>query len=643
MNREPAGWPPGIEDMEGELAPEVSDEDLESLLAMQMAIFDYLEEYGEDRESFFAWVRSELLDPEAGRKDELPHDRLAYWFARNFWNALPLESNDFRPQPLPPPNRGQPCPCGSSQPFESCCEPFAPDQGFTEHLMWPALAQSRPEEYWIEASRCRRLPALGITTVGTCFLDDSLWEDVVDLIEPCFSPEQRIDPELVEAIHMLCDAYDVVDDTPERKLELLQRLVGDPDPRIRGSAKERLASWLHDRGRRDEAWDLIATVERDIPGEATTAFIELTMLMAERRFEDASALAAKRLKTVARNPNVAEEAVDLIRRFRDDPKRGRDDYYRLRLPDPVNELLDLIDDHKRRPRPTPRWRRLQNTEDDELLRDAHEPTTNTKARSLRRRWRQLSGMTSPFSTDPLSGSEGDAWVHADEWLPWIETHPQALDDLTVLDDIVRLLVWLEPDDDSDDRWTMWLLGRSASMLARSWPKRKPGRTPWTLEGNRPALRLLWQYIQRLRVNRDDSTERFERLYLRLNPNDNHGVRTSLVNRLLTVGRDADALAIIDRYPEDLHVETAYGRVLALFRLGRPDDAADALREALRYLPLVPPYLLRDLVDTPTIDEFGVKVGGKEQAWLYRAEMRDVWIETDGMGPWLQAQTTNDGS
>ena len=479
--------------------------------------------------------------------------------------------------------------------------------------------------------------------MGTRFLDESRCEAVVDLIEPCFSPEQRIDPELVEAIHMLSDAYDVIDDTPERKLELLQRLVGDPDPRIRGSAKERLASWLHDRGRRDEAWDLIATVERDIPGEATTAFIELTMLTAERRFEDASALAAKRLETVARNPNVAEEAVDLVRRFRDDPKRGRDDYYRLRLPDPVNELLDLIDDQRRRPRPTPRWRRLRNTEDDEFLRDAHEPTTSTKARSLRRRWRQLSGMASPFSTDPLSGSEGDAWVHADEWLPWVEAHPQALDDLTVLDDIVRLLVWLQPDDDSDDRWTMWLLGRSASMLERSWPKRKPGRTPWTLERNRPALRLLWQYIRRLRVNRDDSTERFERLYLRLNPNDNHGVRTTLVNRLLTVGRDADALAIIDRYPKDLQVETAYGRVLARFRLGRPDDAADALREALRHLPLVPPYLLRDLVDKPPIDEFGVGVGGKEQAWLYRVEMRDVWIETDGMGPWLQAQTTNDGS
>lgn len=626
-----------------DLGPDTSDDDLGYLFSVQLAIFEYFAAHGEDRELFFAWVHSELLDPEAGRATELTYDQFAYWFARRFWDVSPLESNDFRPRPLPPPRRGRPCPCGSGQSFESCCESFVPDLGFTEHLMWPALAQSRSKEFWIEASRSHRMPALGINNVGRYFQDEAWWEALIDLVEPCLSPTRRTDYELLESVHLLCNAYDAVDDTPQREEELLERLARDPDARIRGSVKERLASCLHDRGRRDDAWKLIASVERDTPGEATTAFIELTMLTSEHRFEDAAALAAKRLETVARNPNVDEDALDLIRRFRDDPKRGRDDYYRVTLPDPVNELLDVIDDQRRRPRPTLRWRRLQNTEDDEALRGAHESIVDTKARSLRRRWRRLSGMTSPFSTDLLSGSELDAWLEVDEWLPWLDGNPRAFDDLVVLDDILRLLVWMRPDDDSDDRWTMWLLGRSASALARSWPKRKPGRTPWVLENNRPALRLLWQYIERLRAYEDDLTERFERLYLRLNPNDNHGVRTSLVNRLLTDGRDADALAITDGYPEDLHAEIAYGRVLALFRLGRPDEAADALREAVRYLPHVLTYLLRDLVDKPPIDESGVAVGGEDQAWVYREDMRELWVKTDGMRPWLEAQRQDQGS
>ena len=158
--------------------------------------------------------------------------------------------------------------------------------------------------------------------------------------------------------------------------------------------------------------------------------------------------------------------------------------------------------------------------------------------------------------------------------------------------------------------------------------------PWALEENRPALRLLWQYIERIREDSRDRAERFERLYLRLNPHDNHGIRAPLVNHLLLTGRDADALAVAQRYPRDRLPELAYGRVLALYRLGRLDDAARALVEAKQYLPLVPEYLLRKHVEMPAPDEFHVKLGGDDLAWLYREDMRAVWMAADGMRRWL---------
>ena len=614
----------------------------EEMATVHRAMFEYLEECGEDRESFFAWMRSLLLSGESGDKQDPTgaDDRLAYWLARQLWNAAPLVSNGFRPRPLPPPERGQPCPCGSGTPFESCCEPWVPTEDYLDDMLWPGLVRSKPRKFWIRASRSRRLPAVGVVHAAAYFAEEGQWKTVVDLTERWLVPGKPIDPELAGTIHLLCDAYDALDEKPRRKEKLLRRLSRNPETVVRAAATRHLVSWLYDQGRRDEARELIAALEREFPGDIGTALIELDMLTHERRFEDAAARAALRLDAVSRNPDVPEEALALLRSFRDDPKRGRDDYYRLSLPDMADALLDWIDDHGHRPRASLRWRRLKDADADETLRGAHQPVATAKSRTMVRRWQRLTGMSGPFSTDPTSGDEEAAWQRRDEWLPWLQANPQALDSLDILDDIVRLLVWIDPYNDTDDRWTMALLSRGAAMIARGWPARKPGRIPWVVEENRPALRLLWQYIDRLPADEAVRIERFERLYLRLNPNDNHGVRQSLVNRLLTADRDADALAIADRYPRDMHAEIAYGRVLALFRLGRLDEAADAMETAQRHLPLVADYLLRDRVDTPSLDESRVQVGGEDQAWLYREDMREVWMKTRGVPQWLKTQVSN---
>ena len=626
--------------MRKEPQPEVSASDIDAVALLQHAIFLHLKDVGEDRDSFFAWMRSILQDLKLLDKDGEDSERFAYWFARQFWNAIPLASNGYRPLPLPPPESGQPCPCGSGRLFRACCEPWMPLEDLPENVMWPALVQSRPYEYWIAASREGRLPPEGIVHAGDLFYEEGCWEAVADLIEPWFAPGRGIDEALADAIPLLCEAYDALNDSPQQKEELLRRLIRDPGAPIRCVANQRLAAWLHDQGDHDEACRAIEAAERDVPGEPMTAMVELTMLCAERRFDRVRDRAGYWLQSVGRNPLATEEALSAIRTFRDDPKRGRDDYYRLTLPDDANTLLDWIDEHATRKRPTLRWRRVQNEDQDENLRGAHLPLVPAKSRALEKRWRMLSGIEKPFSTDPLSGRERDGWAAIDDWLPWLDANPQALDSLTILDDIVRLLVWLEPHTGAEDnRWTMVLLARAAAMLTKGWPKTKAGTLPWLFEENRTALRLLWQYIERIRED-SNRAERFERLYLRLNPNDNHGIRAPMVNRLLADGRDADALAIAERYPDDMHAELPYGRVLALYRLGRLDEAAAALEDAKRDLPLVPDYLLRKRVETPEMNEFGVQLGGEDQAWLYREDMREVWMATDGMRHWLAREAGN---
>jgi hypothetical protein len=46
---------------------------------------------------------------------------LSLALARGIWNEVPLPRNGFRPEPIPEPAPGAPCPCGSRRSYRSCC------------------------------------------------------------------------------------------------------------------------------------------------------------------------------------------------------------------------------------------------------------------------------------------------------------------------------------------------------------------------------------------------------------------------------------------------------------------------------------------------------------------------------------------
>jgi hypothetical protein len=109
----------------------------------------------------------------------------------------------------------------------------------------------------------------------------------------------------------------------------------------------------------------------------------------------------------------------------------------------------------------------------------------------------------------------------------------------------------------------------------------------------------------------------------------------IINDRLLRDDNIGALRLAEQYPSDLNPDIAYGHALALFRLGRVDEANAAIHEAVIDLPKVPRYLLARRVKKPKIDSVGVRMGGDDQAWLYRQEMRDVWEATPGAFDWLK--------
>ena len=159
--------------------------------------------------------------------------------------------------------------------------------------------------------------------------------------------------------------------------------------------------------------------------------------------------------------------------------------------------------------------------------------------------------------------------------------------------------------------------------------------PWLCNENRPALRLLAN--EALELHDYDEPEAMSRMQqlLRLNPNDNHGLRDLVVNLHLKRGEDRDALGVIAAYPHDNMSALCFGKVLALFRLGDIDNATVALKAANKLKPQIVKFLVPERKAQPKPSAYGIQIGGDDEAWQYRDQMREVWQSVPGVMEWLK--------
>lgn len=117
---------------------------------------------------------------------------------------------------------------------------------------------------------------------------------------------------------------------------------------------------------------------------------------------------------------------------------------------------------------------------------------------------------------------------------------------------------------------------------------------WGISRTRPYMRARFGLAESLREagRLDEAIEHFQDL-LRLNPEDNQGVRFVLLPELLAAGRDVDAARLLEQCDEQ-SAHWAYARALLAFRVSGRSPAADReLRAALRLNSHVPALLLSD--------------------------------------------------
>jgi len=129
--------------------------------------------------------------------------------------------------------------------------------------------------------------------------------------------------------------------------------------------------------------------------------------------------------------------------------------------------------------------------------------------------------------------------------------------------------------------------------------------------------------------------------LRLNPNDNQGIRYILTRCLLEQGDDESLGELLDSYEDDAAAEWAYSRALYRFRQRGADSLANVcLEEALAENPFVPAYLLGEKRLPKKLPDY-IGFGDDSEAVAYAAEAMDLWLETEGAIPWLAKQSAKE--
>jgi tetratricopeptide (TPR) repeat protein len=161
---------------------------------------------------------------------------------------------------------------------------------------------------------------------------------------------------------------------------------------------------------------------------------------------------------------------------------------------------------------------------------------------------------------------------------------------------------------------------------------------WGLVETRPYMRAreglaqtLWS-LQR----RDEAVTHYQAL-LALNPEDNQGVRYSLLNLLLEADREAEAAALLKQFKDGM-AEWRYTGALLAFRKAAAAPATERrLAAALKGNPYVPGYLTgRKRIPAQLPPYYGA--GDESEAIHYAHRYLNYWRKTPGAVDWLASHT-----
>lgn len=159
---------------------------------------------------------------------------------------------------------------------------------------------------------------------------------------------------------------------------------------------------------------------------------------------------------------------------------------------------------------------------------------------------------------------------------------------------------------------------------------------WGVVETRPFMRAMAFLAQALwDVGREDESIEHYLECIKLNPNDNQGLRYALMGYLMIKDRMAEVDALFKQYKNDCGAMWEFTKALYLFKLHGKDSkkASKQLVAAITSNPHVPKYLMGKKklpADSPDSYAFG----STEEAIAYAEDGLALWQRTPGALKWL---------
>jgi len=481
-------------------------------------------------------------------------------------------------------------------------------------------------------------------------LEDHRPDKAILYLEDYFSSDsfKETGPDAAYALSMLMDAYLELDEETEKR-KLVDRIVNfTPVSPLRSEAWQRLSTIRMDDGDSDGSWQAFKNAQRDDHAAPGLRLLEVQLLMAENKFQQAGERARFFVKQLERMGMTDEEypMLAFLRDIAEDPQQAHMALEFDMADNLGQELVQWVKEVKNRPLPN---YSLEELEADEPEDELHVSMIKTGSYAvippanlidIEDKWFDECPLDKPFSINPHPNLDVYPWDPEEDfgWIDFLSHNPKAFDSLYILDDLIELLSlhpnWGAPGFNSAVYEPV--MDRALSIIDHILEFVAEGYLPWLVDANRPLLRTLVRHAFDFEDNDEDDRmmATFERL-LRVNPDDNHGFRTGLINHYLQADLDQEALKLALSYPNDIFPDIVFGKVLALYKLDRKEEATMAAQNAVEEFPKVVKYLTASRVKEPELDQFGLTMAGEDQAWMYREEMRDTWKASRGALSWLE--------
>lgn len=546
------------------------------------------------------------------------------------YDNTPLPDEGFAVKPVPKPSRNQPCPCGSGLKYKHCCIHMSDLPLLDNYNMLRHVLDYLPQKK-LAILVDSRADTHAIADTAAQWIDEGEDRRALALLEPWFKNSPKLGRRHIPLFVELVSIYQLLN-KPLKCKRLVHQVSKADNESLRALALQHLATEYMNKGDLDAANASFMEAQRLDPDSYSLAILELSLLCLEGNDENAKSRARFMVARFRKLPDTPPDFLKLLEDCTENPSATLLGF--MAPEDPILQHIQMLSDLLiSAPEPTAYYQLKQYGQEAMLH-------AGKKLHKPEQKWFHAFHSIKPSLTHTQHG-DTSVWDNAPQWLNVLHENPLLWNSFDVLDDLVMAIDALHAEDMGFDLFPLNPILERAQTLLELHIKNavdKDMTLPWGITENRPALRLLAHRIFRLSntVSRNEHelmVAAAEQL-IKINPVDNHGIRSLLSTAYIFDWQLQKAVSLTEQYPDDILCTLPMNRILALYLDKQENDALEHLSKISERYKTVIDMLLAKNPDPPPISEYGISIGGEDEAWLYREDALSLW-QRHGALNWLR--------